>query len=86
MPTSGTRSRGLIVSGALGMPRLGVDSRARTLPLAQTRTLRSDIGARVRFELGELPRPAKRRRLEVVTYLGEVVTYLGEPVTVWVTL
>lgn len=82
MPTSGSRSRGLAVSGSLGMPR--ADSRARALMLADALASRSELGARLRFELGELPAPTSRRRLEVVTYLGEVVTYLGEPVTVWV--
>lgn len=79
---SGSRSRGLIVSGSRAPLR--VDSRANALELAEARTLRLELGARLYFELGELPAPTTRRRLEVVTYLGEVVTYLGEPVTVWV--
>jgi hypothetical protein len=83
MPRSGTCNRSLPVSGALGRVR------ARTsAPLREERasTPRVELGARVRLDYGELPAPSVRRRLEVVTYLGEVVTYLGEPVTVWVTL
>ena len=80
---SGSTSGGRVTSGSLGRARL--QSGARLLARSDARP-RLELHARVRLDYGELPPPSVRRRLEVVTYLGEVVTYLGEPVTVWVTL
>lgn len=80
---SGSNSGGRVTSGALGRARLQSSARPQ---LERAQLARVELSARVRLDYGELPAPSVRRRLEVVTYLGEVVTYLGEPVTVWVTL